>query len=98
MIAFDCALAYEADGTTHNDLLALEALLNGEGTLAAGNVKLAPIFVGGGDYHLKPGGQTPCALAQGGLDQSQLFTADLDGAARTVPWTIGAYELDGACQ
>ena len=95
--AFNCTQAYEHDDTTYNELLPLETLLSAEGTLASGNVKVAPTFVQGGTYHLEPGGETSCVLAQGGLDQSPLFTTDHDGAPRTVPWTIGAFELDGPC-
>lgn len=96
--AFHCTDVYVHGGKTYNELLPLQTLLNGAGTLASGNVKVAPHFVGGGDYHLKPGGETPCALVEGGLDQSRLFTTEVDGAPRTAPWTIGAYELDGACK
>ncbi|MBZ5709713.1 right-handed parallel beta-helix repeat-containing protein [Nannocystis pusilla] len=96
--AFHCTQAYESGGMTYNELLPLETLLNANGTLASGNVKVAPTFVGNGDYRLQGMGQTVCELAQGGLDQSQFFTEDHDGAPRTAPWTIGAFELDGPCQ
>lgn len=38
--------------------------------------------------------ETPQAVAGGGLDMSTLFGSDRTGAARTSPWSIGAYELD----
>lgn len=75
----------------------MEGVLKSWDALASDNVKVTPVFVGGSNDRLKPG-EASCALAQGGLDQSQLFTTDLDGAPRTAPWSIGAHERDGPCK
>lgn len=39
---------------------------------------------------------TAPSVTQGGLDLSGTFDIDITGATRTVPWSIGAYEFDGA--
>jgi hypothetical protein len=51
-----------------------------------------PDFVNAGsdDYHLE--GSSPIAGA--GCDLSACFTTDRDGVARTISWSIGAYERD----
>jgi hypothetical protein len=69
-----------------------------------GNVSVDPLFVdidgpdddiktmADNDWHLS--GNSPTEVTQGGLDLSSIFTADKDGADRTAPWSIGAYELN----
>lgn len=37
---------------------------------------------------------SPASVRQGGKDLSSSFTTDRNGKARTVPWSMGAYELD----
>jgi hypothetical protein len=41
-----------------------------------------------------PTALSPSSLKQGGLDLSERFASDIDGNSRTVPWSVGAYELD----
>ena len=69
-----------------------------------GNVSVDPLFVdidgpdddittmADNDWHLS--GVSPLEVTQGGLDLSSDFTTDKDGGERTVPWSIGAYELN----
>lgn len=40
----------------------------------------------------------PCTVTMGGRDLGAAWPQDIDGVARTVPPSIGAYEWDGACQ
>jgi hypothetical protein len=60
------------------------------------NILADPVFVdlSGGDWHLSTG--TTTAVKFGGRDLSSEFDVliDKDGNDRTVPWSIGAYELD----
>jgi hypothetical protein len=65
-------------------------------TTAGGNVSVDPAFADAatGDYHLTS--TSPASVTQGGLGRSATFSVDADGAARTAPWSIGAYELDSA--
>lgn len=37
---------------------------------------------------------TPLSVKQGGKNLSALFTTDINGNTRTVPWSIGAFESD----
>ncbi len=37
---------------------------------------------------------TPVSVSSGSGDLSSLFTTDFNGSARTVPWSIGAFERD----
>lgn len=39
---------------------------------------------------------TAPTVTQGGLDLSGAFNGDITGSTRTAPWSIGAYEFDGA--
>jgi hypothetical protein len=65
--------------------------------VGGGNVSVDPSFADsfGGDYHLML--QTPASVAEGGLDLSATLQTDKDGRARTVPWSIGAYERQHMC-
>lgn len=60
---------------------------------ADGNISVDPVFVdaASGDYHL--GVTSPVTVTGGGLDLSPTITTDKDDFARTVPWSIGAYEF-----
>lgn len=51
-----------------------------------------PQFVNaaGGNFHLSI--STPTTVSEGGVNLSASFTTDKDGVARTVPWSMGAYE------
>ncbi|MGH1348502.1 MAG: DUF1565 domain-containing protein [Nannocystales bacterium] len=51
-----------------------------------------------GDLRLRDDGSVPCALARGGLDLSRVLDQDRAGSMRSVPWSIGAYELDSDCE
>ncbi len=42
------------------------------------------------DWHLSIA--SPASVTQGGLDLSAFFSNDLDALARTLPWSLGAYE------
>ena len=91
------------------DATALETLLGGQGTVVGGNVSLDPLFVDAdgpdndpatvadNDWRLT-GGTTPCLVSQGGLDLTGIVDTDIDGNPRTPPYSMGAYEHDGACQ
>ena len=61
---------------------------------SSGNVSVDPLFADPGepDYHLST--NSPVEVRQGGLDLSADFIDDFDGALRTVPWSMGAYEQD----
>lgn len=43
---------------------------------------------------LSPTGSSPASLSTGGQYYSSEFSDDFNGSARTVPWSIGAYESD----
>ena len=95
---FDCPTAlYYDDGTTN---LTTIAAVNALGdTLANGNVSVDPSFVNqiGGDWHFATDGTAPCLVTQGGLDLSASgIINDNDGTLRTVLYSMGAYEHDGA--
>jgi hypothetical protein len=49
------------------------------------------------DWHLRDDGTTLCGVARGGIDVGVAGTTDIEGTARTEPWSIGAYELDSSC-
>lgn len=81
---------YYNEGTTAiTDIAGLHGL---DAVNYSGNIIADPLFVNISqeNYHLISGSSP---AAGGGLDLSGFFTDDLDGgAARTVPWSIGAYE------
>lgn len=51
-----------------------------------------------GDLRLRDDGSVPCTLARGGMGLEDALAQDRAGSVRSVPWSIGAYELDGDCQ
>jgi len=53
----------------------------------------SPANSSSGDYTLSS--SAPTFLTEGGKNLSSLFSTDFNGATRTVPWSIGAYEFDG---
>ena len=76
-----------ASGDEYGTVGEVEAYL---GSVASSNLADAdPFFADfpGGDYHITV---NPVA----GVDLSAEFTADRDSVPRTLPWSIGAYELD----
>ncbi len=80
---FGCPILYRDEGTGY-----LVALVDVNGLPgAAANLVGDPQFVPT-TYH--PGASSP--LLGAAEDLSTLFDTDKSGAARTVPWTIGAYE------
>jgi hypothetical protein len=100
---FGCPTAlYRDEGTT--DITSLDAVNALTDTTIGGNVSIDPAFVNmngpdgdinnfaDNDWHLSS--NSPMEVTQGGLDLSNLFTTDKDGVTRTVPWSMGAYELD----
>ncbi len=91
----DCSQIYY--GTlSATTLLELEANL----ATATDNivVETAVMDAVSGDLRLRDDGSVPCTLARGGLDLSDAVDQDRSGTARSIPWSIGAYELDGECQ
>jgi len=91
---FDCPTALYVDFIDGN-LLTIGEINNL--TDSDGNVTIDPGFVDrdGGDWRLTS--TSPTEVTQGGLDLStnpKPFSTDKDGFTRTVPWSIGAYELD----
>lgn len=73
------------------------AELESEFSNASDNVRLEPAFTDAerGNWGLPDDGSAPCALTRGGLNLGG--TTDVVGTSRTDPWSIGAYEVDGAC-
>ncbi len=84
--------------TTDGEITSL-ASLHGQVDGASGNISEEPGVVDvESDWHLRTDGTTPCAVSRGGEDASATHdAADYDGEDRTVPWSIGAFEYDGAC-
>jgi hypothetical protein len=60
---------------------------------SSGNVSIDPAFLdrAGGDLHLTA--SSPASVTAGALQRDDV-TYDKDGARRTVPWSMGAYERD----
>jgi parallel beta-helix repeat protein len=85
---------YNGGAFTAPGVAEMESFLAGQGEPSGGNVEMDPMFANpqGGDWHLTA--STPPEVADGAADLSAEFTTDLDGKARTVPWSIGAYERD----
>jgi len=90
---FGCGTALYFDEAANNltSIADVNALTD---TTATGNISIDPVFVdqAGGDWYLSS--SSPTEVKQGGLDLSGSFTTDKDGFTRTIPWSIGAYELD----
>ncbi|MEK6698072.1 MAG: Ig-like domain-containing protein [Nitrospirota bacterium] len=89
----NCYYYLNGSGTL-TTISAIEAALKAKGSAASGNVSASPAFANqaGGDWHLTA--SSPTSVSRGGLDLSAQFTTDKDGASRTAPWSIGAYERD----
>jgi hypothetical protein len=88
---FWCTTAYYGEGTSLTFAGTL-AHFNSKGVDHQNNRSDDPSFVapGSDDYHLA--GSSP--ITESGCDLSAVFTDDRDGAPRTVPWSIGAYEKE----
>jgi|GEM_PF-1447317 len=95
---FACTALYrrwQFEAQTIGTITELHALVDG----ASDNVQVdAGVVDPVTDLHLRDDGTAPCEVVVGGLDLSALAgSIDLDGVGRSDPWSIGAYELDGAC-
>jgi len=81
-------------GTMYRNIPDLENIWTGlpyRGITCSGNVDADPVL--DSDFRLIAG--TPSSIYAGGLNLAgQGFTTDKAGAARTVPWSIGAYEYN----
>ncbi len=66
---------------------------------AVGNVSIEPFL--DATHRLPADGSASCAVARSAATATDVaaygFASDAASAPRTVPWSIGAYELDGAC-
>jgi hypothetical protein len=70
----------------------LETFLTSQGTEASGNVFSATGPALAADYRYTD--SSPTSATGGGKDLSTEFVTDISGAARTPPWSIGAFEKD----
>lgn|GEM_PF-646478 len=99
---FDCPDAlYLDEGITK--LTSIDDVNALADTTAGGNISVNPAFVSkngpdddvntmaDNDWHLSSA--SPAAVTDGGLDLSSDFTVDKDDITRTLPWSIGAYQL-----
>lgn len=90
---FDCPTAlYRNEGTT--DITDI-ATVNSLSIVAfSANVSVAAGFEGAnlGDFHL--GNSSPASVSEGGVDFTAFVLFDRDGAARTSPPSMGAFERD----
>jgi len=88
---YNCPAGLYLDELT-TELLSIDQVNKLRDTIASGNVSVDARIVNpdGGDYHLS--GLSPALVRLGGLDLSAEFTTDRDGATRTLPWSMGAYE------
>jgi hypothetical protein len=83
----DEAIIQPATGGPLTTIAAAESYLGAAASDNAADLDPGFVDVAAGDYHI-----TTDALS--GLDLSAEFGVDRDGAARTVPWSAGAYELE----
>jgi len=93
---FDCEYLYYG-GFSATTLLELEQNLE----TATDNVAVEPSVMDAlaGDLRLRDDGTVACALSRGGAALAGLVPEiDRQGAMRTEPWSIGAFELDGDCR
>lgn len=99
----DALMRIESGGTwtNHTTIGAGEAIINGEGGTASGNLSIDPVFedagllYDGANWRLTAG--SPISVTEGGIDGSTRdwnIGFDVNGNERTVPWSIGAYEYD----
>ncbi|MBA7628893.1 hypothetical protein ES703_36390 [subsurface metagenome] len=89
---YGCNPIYDYDGGTCTTINEMENYLFDKSVSASENVSDYPKFVyqAESDYHLK----IDSPLKESGLDLSNSFTTDRDGATRTDPLSIGAYEYE----
>ena len=101
-VLFDCPTALYGD--YGSPLTSIDDVNNMMDTVASGNLSTDPMFVDrdGADNDLTTfadndwdlSGASPASVTKGGLDLSANFDVDVEGNARTVSWSIGAYERD----
>ncbi len=60
----------------------------------AGSVVDEPVYENTATFDFRLTTTAPASLRGGGRDRSDLFSDDANGTARTIPWSIGAYERD----
>ena len=96
----------DASGVSSTDVSHMEAELQSRGIPAADNhgfdIEAELIDPGGPDANIgtlvdndwEPSASAPVEVREGGLDMSIDFDVDFEGTLRTVPWSIGAYEVD----
>lgn len=86
--------SYNEGAFTAATVAEMNVLLAGNGTAFAANLLLDPAFADeeNGDLHLTAA--TPLQVLTGGEDLGAQLTTDIEGVARTIPWSIGAYERD----
>ena len=105
---FGCASALYADRTGAGGAQGCSAArncyktvadVNSNVSAAANNVGDNPLFVDptNGDWRFRSDGSSPCSVTQGGANLAGTVDEDLEGASRGNPYSIGAYEHDGAC-
>ena len=68
-----------------------------DAAVAADNVAANPNFINmaGKDWRLSA--STPCSISAGGKDLFSAIPVDYSGIARTIPFSIGAYEQNNSC-
>jgi hypothetical protein len=76
---------------SHNGIPALDCLNQLTTPAGTGNVEANPFLDA---TYSSPTASSPTSVTQGGMDLSGSFSDDLPGYARTVPWSMGAYEKD----
>lgn len=84
---------YHDSSQNYQSISAMEDIWNGlpQKMTCTNNTDKVPVF--DSDYRLTTG--TPTEVSQGGTNLSgEGFNLDKDKTARTVPWSIGAYEMD----
>lgn len=103
-----CLSGLQPDILTHNNL-SCDHLNQDDPTMAeleamsenaSDNIRVDPGVVSETleDWHLRDDGTVLCELSRGGTPlEGANLERDRDGIARTTPWSIGAYEFDGAC-
>jgi hypothetical protein len=102
---FPTALYYDKDGAGNLAAIKdIQANLPAQGVAVEGNVSIDPAFVDldGLDSNLATMDDNDWSLSSsstpfvtmGGRTLSAVFTTDISGTVRTVPWSIGACEYD----
>ena len=64
------------------------------GVSTVGSISLQPTYVNEGDNNYALTNTADRAITEGAKDRSDLFTTDINGSMRSVPWSMGANEID----